>query len=323
MILEQRNPPSLLSFVIPCYNEEDVLPFLRDELSRFIPTLGLKVEVILIDDGSSDRTLPFLLDWASQDAAIKVIVLARNFGHQNAATAGLNAASGDVVILLDADLQDPLDVVHEMISKYCEGYDVVYGQRLSREGESKFKRFTAWLFYRLMKAFVHPNLPADTGDFRLISRPCLNAVCSMHETHRFLRGMVAWVGFLQVSVQYHRKPRAAGATKYTFWKMFRFAANAIISFTPLPLRISLVGGFIVAFGGIVYAVYTVYRTLMYHDTVHGWSSQIIFTCVLGGAVLISNGILGEYIGRSFEELKGRPLYIEARRVNFSLPASPK
>jgi len=317
VILEQRARPSLLSFVIPCYNEEDVLPLLRDDLARFLPTLGTKVEVILVDDGSSDKTLPFLLDWAAKDPAIKVLVLARNFGHQNASTAGLNAAQGDAVVLLDADMQDPLDVVSQMVAKYCEGYDVVYGQRLSREGEGWFKLFSAWLFYRLMRTFIHSNLPPDTGDFRLISRRCLDAVCSMHEMHRFLRGMVAWVGFLQVSVQYHRKPRAAGSTKYTLWKMLRFASNAILSFTPLPLRISLVGGFLIAIGGLLYAAYTVYRTLMYHDTVHGWSSQIIFTCVLGGAVLVSNGILGEYIGRCFEELKGRPLYVVAHRVNFT------
>ena len=317
MILEQRARPSLLSFVIPCYNEEDVLPLLREDLARFLPTLGLKVEIILVDDGSSDKTLPYLLDWAAKDPAVKILVLARNFGHQNASTAGLNAAQGDAVVLLDADLQDPLDVVQEMVAKYCEGYDVVYGQRLSREGEGWFKLFTAWLFYRLMRTFIHSNLPPDTGDFRLISRRCLDAVCSMHEVHRFLRGMVAWVGFLQVSVKYHRKSRAAGTTKYTLWKMLRFASNAILSFTPLPLRISLMGGSVIALGGLLYAAYTIYRTLMYHDTVHGWSSQIIFTCVLGGAVLISNGILGEYIGRCFEELKGRPLYVVARRVNFT------
>jgi dolichol-phosphate mannosyltransferase len=317
VILEQRARPHLLSFVIPCFNEEDVLPLLKEELSRFIPTLGMAVEVILVDDGSSDQTLPFLLNWAAHDPAIKVLVLARNFGHQNASTAGLNAAQGDVVVLLDADLQDPLEVVNEMITKYCEGYDVVYGQRLSREGESWFKLTTAWFFYRIMRAFIHPNLPPDTGDFRLISRRCLDAVCSMHEIHRFLRGMVAWVGFLQVSVTYHRKPRAAGATKYTLWKMLRFASNAIISFTPLPLRISLVGGTFIAACGILYGVYAAYTTFRYHDTVPGWTTQIIFTTVIGGAVLISNGILGEYIGRSFEELKGRPLYIVAHRINFS------
>jgi glycosyltransferase involved in cell wall biosynthesis len=317
VVLQERDSPGCLSLVIPCYNEEPVLPLLRDELNRFLPTLGMPVEVILVDDGSSDQTLPLLLNWAAENPAIKILVLARNFGHQNAATAGLNAAEGDAVVLLDADLQDPLEVIRQMIAKYREGYDVVYGQRLSREGEGRFKLLSAWFFYRLMRAFIHPNLPPDTGDFRLISRRCLDAVCSMHEVHRFLRGMVAWVGFLQASVPYHRKPRAAGTTKYTLWKMLRFASNAILSFTPLPLRISLVSGCIVALAGIIYGLYAAYETIRYHDTVPGWTTQIIFTSVLGGAILISNGILGEYIGRSFEQLKGRPLYIVAHKINFN------
>lgn len=316
MILQQRTAPNCLSLVIPCYNEEAVLPILREELTRFIPKLGVQVEVILVDDGSSDKTLPLLLNWSSDDPAIKIIVLARNFGHQSAATAGLNAAKGDATILLDADLQDPLEVIPQMIEKYVQGYDVVYGQRITREGENRFKLISAWLFYRLMRTFVHPNLPPDTGDFRLISRRCLDAVSSMHEIHRFLRGMVVWVGFLQISVGYHRKSRAAGKTKYSLWKMLCFASNAIISFTPLPLKISLLVGSIIAVAGIVYGLYAAYHTIMYHDTVPGWTTQIIFTSVLGGAILISNGILGEYIGRSFEELKDRPLYVVAHRVNF-------
>jgi polyisoprenyl-phosphate glycosyltransferase len=316
VILQKRPSPRDLSLVIPCYNEEAVLPSLRDELTRFIPTLGLQVEVIFIDDGSTDQTLPLLLAWASENPVIKVLVLARNFGHQNAATAGLQAAQGEAVVLLDADLQDPLEVIPRMIEKYCEGYDVAYGQRLSRDGESWFKLVSAWFFYRLMRIFINPNLPPDTGDFRLISRKCLDAVLSMNETHRFLRGMMAWVGFLQVSVPYHRKSRAAGLTKYSLWKMVRFATNAVISFTPLPLRISLWSGFILALSGVLYGLYAAYHTYMYHDTVPGWTTQIIFTAVLGGAVLISNGILGEYIGRSFEELKRRPLFIVAHRINF-------
>ena len=317
MILQPRASPSSLSLVIPCYNEEAVLPLLRTALTRFLPTLGLPVEVIMVDDGSSDQTLSFLLNWASQDPFIKIIVLARNFGHQNASTAGLNAARGEAVVLLDADLQDPLEVIPQMVEKYCEGYDVVYGQRLSREGESWFKLVSAWFFYRFMRAFIHPHLPPDTGDFRLISRPCLDALLSMHEVNRFLRGMIVWVGFLHVSVPYNRKSRAAGSTKYSIWKMFRFALSAITSFTPLPLRISLLGGFILAMAGIIYGLYAAYHTFRYHDTVPGWTTQIIFTSVLGGAILISNGILGEYIGRCFEELKRRPLYVVAHRVNFN------
>jgi dolichol-phosphate mannosyltransferase len=315
MILQQRMPPGLLSLVIPCYNEEAVLPVLREELSAFMPKLGVPCEVVFVDDGSTDRTLSLLLSWAAENHAIKVVVLARNFGHQNAVTAGLHAARGDAVVLLDADLQDPLEVIPEMIAKYREGYDVVYGQRLSREGESWFKSASAWLFYRVTRVFVHPNLPADVGDFRLISRRSVDAVLSMHEGHRFLRGMVAWVGFLQVSVPYHRNPRVAGSTKYTLWNMARFAFNAILSFTILPLRISLVTGVVLSLGGMAYGLNAVYHTLRYHDTVPGWTSQIAFTSVLGGAILMSNGILGEYIGRCFEELKKRPLYIVAHKIN--------
>jgi dolichol-phosphate mannosyltransferase len=301
---------------MPCYNEEEVLPLLRSELTRFIPTLKIPTEIIFVDDGSRDQTLPLLLQWASEDASIKIIALARNFGHQNATTAGLDAAQGDAVILIDADLQDPLEVIPQMLERYCEGYDVVYGQRLSRAGESVFKRTTAWLFYRLMKTFIHPDLPADSGDFRLISRKALDAVCSMREVHRFMRGMVSWVGFPQIGVAYARKARAAGTTKYPVWKMVRLAWNAIISFSPLPLRISLAAGVLLALAGVGYGLWAVFGSLFYHNTVQGWTTQIVLTAVLVGAVLISNGILGEYVGRCFEELKDRPLYVVAHRVNF-------
>lgn len=316
VILQPREAPGLLSLVIPCYNEQAVLPMLREEITRFLPTLGVPVEVIFVDDGSSDQTLPLLLAWAGAAPEVKVMVLARNFGHQNASTAGLAAAGGDAIVLIDADLQDPLEVIPEMVAKYREGYDVVYAQRVKRDGEGWFKLATAWLFYRLMRAFIHSKLPPDTGDFRLVSRRCLDAICSMHEMHRFLRGMITWVGFLQVSVPYHRKARAAGSTKYTLWKMARFASHAILSFTTLPLRVSLMGGCVIALFGIIYGLVAAYNTMVYHNTVPGWTSVIVLTSVLSGAVLISNGILGEYVGRCFEELKGRPLYIVAQRVNF-------
>ena len=317
MILEPRPLPELLSLVLPCFNEQDVVPILRARLTEFIPTLPVKnVEVILVDDGSSDKTFGLLMEWAKADPRIRVIGLARNFGHQNAVTAGLDAAQGDAVVLMDCDLQDPLTVIPIMLDRYCEGYDVAYGQRLSREGESAFKKITASLFYRIMRAFIHSELPADVGDFRLVSRRCLEALKSMNETHRFLRGMVAWVGFAQVAVQYHRVARVAGSTKYPLWKMCRFAWNAILSFSPLPLRISLVVGFIVALIGLLYGVYAIVIALVFHDTVRGWTTQVVLTSLLGGAILISNGILGEYVGRIFEEIKDRPLYVVARRVNF-------
>jgi len=316
-LLHPRPDPALLSLIIPAYNEEAVVPLLRDRLKTFIDTLACDVEVLIIDDGSSDRTLELLLDWSRADERIKVLGLARNFGHQAAVTAGLDAAAGDAAVIMDADLQDPLEAINDMIERYRQGYDVVYGQRISRDGETLFKRATAWLFYRFMRYFIHKDLPPDAGDFRLISRPCLDALKSMRETHRFLRGMTAWVGFPQTAVKYHRQPRAAGQTKYPFWKMARFAWTAAVSFSPAPLRLSLAGGMTVALASLGYLLYAIVRALFWRDTEKGWPSLVAVVCFIGGAILVSIGILGEYIGRIFEESKGRPLYIISERANCS------
>jgi dolichol-phosphate mannosyltransferase len=241
--------------------------------------------------------------------------LARNFGHQAAVTAGVDEARGDAVVIMDADLQDPPAVVHRMLDEYCKGYDVVYGQRLSRQGESLFKRFTAWGFYRFMRRFIHRDLPPDCGDFRLMSRACIDALKSMRETHRFLRGMVAWVGFPQTSVKFERAPRAAGKTKYSLAKMIRFAWVAAISFSPAPLRISLAIGAITVAIGCVYGFYALARVMLGLYVVPGWTSVIILICLMGGGILMGIGILGEYIGRIFEEVKDRPLYIISTRSN--------
>lgn len=308
-VLEPRPDPSLLSFVIPLYNEFEVVPILRERLDTFLRLMPCPIEVILVNDGSTDRTLQLLIEWAAADSRVRVLGLARNFGHQIAATAGLDYATGEAVVLMDADLQDPPEVVTRMLDLYRAGYDVVYGQRTARAGETRFKLFTAWAFYRIMKTFVHSDLPADAGDFRLLSRRCLDSLRSMREVNRFLRGMVAWVGFAQIGVPYERPARAAGTTKYPLWKMLRLAWNAIVSFSPLPLRFSFFFGTILAFGGAAWATYAIARHLIVGDTVPGWTSQIVITCISGGAILISNGILGEYVGRIFEEIKERPLYL--------------
>src|ERR1700730_5223967 len=211
-LLQPRPYPTRLSLVIPMYNEELAIPYMRSALEQFMAQLRVETEIVIVNDGSTDSTLKQIVEWAHRDVRVKVVNFSRNFGHQIAATAGLDFAIGEAVVLLDADLQDPLEVVHRMIEHYCQGYDVVYGQRQARRGETPIKRFTAWLFYRLMRAFVHKNLPVDVGDFRLLSRPCLNALQQMRETHRFLRGMVAWVGFPQIAVQYERAARVAGST---------------------------------------------------------------------------------------------------------------
>jgi polyisoprenyl-phosphate glycosyltransferase len=234
--------PGRLSLVIPTYNEEVVVPLLREAVENFAGTLRSELELVLVNDGSSDHTLSYLAEWAAADARVGVLHLSRNFGHQIATTAGLDHATGDAVVIIDADLQDPLHVIHAMIDRYCEGYDVVYGQRESRAGDSAYKRVTAWAFYRIMRGMVYRDLPPDAGDFRLISRACLDAVTQMRETHRFLRGMVAWVGFPQIAVRYHRQPRVAGSTKYPLRKMLAFSWVAATSFSTLPLRFSTIMG---------------------------------------------------------------------------------
>ena len=313
--LTRRPLPELLSFVIPVFNEEEVLAVLKPRLEAVCERFPCAVELVFVNDGSLDGSLSFLLQWAASDERVKVLALARNFGHQAAATAGLDYARGDAVVLIDADLQDPPELVEQMLGRYCEGYDVVVGRRGSRAGESWFKRASAWVFYRFMRAVIHRDLPADVGDFRLISRQCLEALRSMREQHRFLRGMTAWMGFPQATVDYDREPRAAGVTKYPFRKMVALAWNAAVSFSPTPLRMSLLLGMFIAFIGFSWGAYAVGRAVIVGDTVPGWTTTIIISSMLGGTILFSNGILGEYIGRIFEEVKGRPLYVVARAAN--------
>src|SRR5439155_8659442 len=249
-LLVAREARARLSLVIPVYNEEAAIPHLREAVDGFSKTVPCALEILLVNDGSTDRTFALAAGWGAADARVRVLHLSRNFGHQIAATAGLDHATGDAVVLLDGDLQDPLPVIHQMIARYCDGYDVVYGQREARAGESAYKRLTAWLFYRLMRFLVYSDLPPDVGDFRLISRQCLDALKQMRETHRFLRGMVAWVGFPQIAVRYRRQPRVAGATKYSLKKMLAFSWIAATSFSVVPLRLSIIMGAIVGLVGI-------------------------------------------------------------------------
>jgi glycosyltransferase involved in cell wall biosynthesis len=313
--LRPRDNPALLSLVIPCFNEEPMVPVLRARLEALAATLPVPLELVLVDDGSTDRTLDLLFEWAAADARVKVLGLSRNFGHQIAVTAGLDHAGGDAVVIMDADLQDPPETIVEMLAEYRRGYDVVYGQRVARSGESWFKRLTAWAFYRTMRAFVMKDLPADTGDFRLVSRACLAALGKMRETHRFLRGMATWVGFPQTAVRYSRAARAAGQTKYPLRKMLRFAWTAALSFSPLPLRLSFLIGLLLTVIGIGYGTYAAVRFALGLYVVPGWTSMIVLLCLIGGAIQISLGVQGEYVARIFEEIKGRPLYLVATAAN--------
>jgi len=313
--LDPRPYPPLLSLVFPMFNEADAIPHLRAALTQFLEEVQDDSEVILVNDGSRDSTLAQICGWAEQDPRIKVVGLSRNFGHQSAATAGLDYASGDAIVLLDADLQDPLSIVHQMIERYREGYDVVYGKRVSREGETAFKRLTASGFYRLMQRFVYADLPADTGDFRLISRKCLSGLQQMREAHRFLRGMVAWVGYPQIEVPYQRAARVAGETKYPLRKMLRFAWIAATSFSALPLKIATLVGFIAMLLGIEEGIRAILAHILGWYTVPGWASLTVLVSLLGGATLMSIGVLGEYVGKIYEQSKNRPIYLVAQTVN--------
>lgn len=312
-----RSTPQLLSLVLPIFNEEEIIPLLRARLGALADRLPMKVEFVLVNDGSSDHSLSLLVEWSRGDKRAVVVDFARNFGHQAAVTAGLDYAQGDAVVIMDADLQDPPELVETMLQRYQEGYDVVYARRVSRDGETFFKRLTASLFYKLMKKFVHPDLPADTGDFRLVSAEAAKAIGTMREGHRFLRGMFTWIGFNQIAVEYDRAARPAGVTKYPLSKMLRFAWDAIISFSSLPLRISAYAGAIISFLGICYGAYSIVQKYIFHSTVTGWTSLIILLSIFSGFILVSLGLIGEYVGRIYEEIKQRPLYLVRRSYNTS------
>ena len=313
-ILTPRHDPKLLSIVMPFYNEQDIFPLLRPQLTKFLDNSPYPCEVIAVNDGSSDQTIDLLVNWSQTDSRIKVLNLSRNFGHEYASTAGIDHASGEAIVLIDADLQDPLELIHRMVDQYRLGYDVVCGQRVARSGESVFKKFTAWFFYRCMRVFFLKALPQDVGDFRLMSRRCVDSLRSMRELHRFLRGMVAWVGYPQVCVPYEREARVAGVTKYSLRKMIRLAWTAAVSFSALPLRISFFGAGIMTLVAIGEAI----RALIEYfsgKTVPGWTSLMVVLSMSNAALMIAVGILGEYVGRIYEEGKGRPLYLVADAWN--------
>jgi glycosyltransferase involved in cell wall biosynthesis len=314
--LVPRGNPELLSFVIPAYNEEAVLPELRRRLEGLADDLPCRVEWVIVDDGSRDRTARLLLDWAAVDSRLKLVEFARNFGHAAALTAGLDYTTGDAVVVCDADLQDPPELVHEMLERYREGYDVVYAQRTRRHGETLFKRATAAGFYVFMRTFIHRDLPPNSGDFRLMSRDAVNAVRHMREGSRFMRGMITWIGFPQTPVLYERPPRAAGETKYPLRKMLALAWDAVLSFSNSPLRAASYFGFAVFLIGAIVGLRVLVDALFFdHNLVPGWASLIVAQCLIGGAILFCLGMIGEYVGRIYEEIKQRPIYIVRRTSN--------
>lgn len=311
-----------LSVVIPIFNEEAIIDELERRLIAMIgsiPTVGDAWEVILVNDGSRDASLELLRGVAARDPRFKVLSFSRNFGHQMAITAGVDRADGQAVIVMDADLQDPPEVIREMVAEWRNGYDVVYGVRRSRAGETLFKKATAAVYYRVLRAMLGIDIPVDAGDFRLMSRPVVLALRALRERHRFVRGMVAWVGFRQCAVEYDRQARFAGETKYPLRKMIRFAVDGITSFSVLPLRIATWLGAVAGFVAVIAGLWAVYVRFFVSGVVPGWTTIMIFVAFGTSAQLLMIGILGEYVGRIYEELKRRPLYITSEEINFTTP----
>jgi dolichol-phosphate mannosyltransferase len=297
------------SIVAPIYNELENLPELYRRVKEVMDSTGEPWELILVDDGSTDGSTEVIRELGKKDKCVRPVIFARNFGHQIAITAGWDHARGEAVAIIDADLQDPPEVILEMAKKWKEGYEVVYAVRAEREGESWFKLWTASLFYRLIYRITDVKIPLDTGDFRLMDRKVVDVLKQMRERHRFPRGMSAWVGFKQIGVNYKRAARVAGETKYPFRKMFRLALNAITSFSYFPLQVATFFGFASAGIAILAIVPVVYLRMTGSQAFFGQATTLIAVLFLGGVQLISLGILGEYIGRLYDEAKGRPLYI--------------
>lgn len=313
-----------LSLVIPIYNEEAILPTLDTRLKGMLGRLGLDAEVIFVDDGSRDRSLAILRGLAERDARYRVVAFSRNFGHQRAISAGMDKSHGKAVVVMDADLQDPPEVVVEMVAKWREGFDVVYGRRRSRAGESAFKLGTAALFYRLFRVLIPIDVPLDTGDFRLMSRRVVNTMRGLRESHRFVRGLVSWVGFKQTAVDYDRSARVAGETKYPLGKMLAFAIDGIASFSIQPLRFASYVGALVGAASVFIGVAAIASHLV-GVTVPGWTTMVVLVAFLFSVQFFMIGVLGEYVGRIYEQVKRRPLYIVSEQIGFKRkrPRAPK
>jgi glycosyltransferase involved in cell wall biosynthesis len=300
--------PLLLSIVAPAYNEEEVLPEFHRRLSQVLHGLDIACEIIYINDGSKDATATLLHVIQQDDPRVAIVDLSRNFGKEIAMTAGLDHAGGDAVVVIDTDLQDPPELIPELVKHWREGYDDVYARRVSREGESGMKRATAHLFYRLLRALSNVDIPPDTGDFRLLSRRAVNALKQLREQHRFMKGLFTWVGFERKAVLYKRDPRGAGKSKWNYWRLWNLALEGITSHTTVPLRLASYLGVTVALFAFFYALYLVYDKLVHGNSVAGYPSLMVAILFLGGVQLVTLGVIGEYLGRMFDESKRRPLY---------------
>ncbi|HHW00873.1 MAG TPA: glycosyltransferase [Clostridiaceae bacterium] len=304
------------SVVVPLYNEELVINETYRVLKKVMDSTGEPYEIILVNDGSYDRTLEISKQICKENKNVRLVSFSRNFGHQAAITAGMEFACGQAIIVIDADLQDPPEVILEMIKKWKEGFDVIYGQRVERQGESFFKRATAKIYYRVLKYMSDVDMPVDAGDFRLIDRKVCDALNKLPERNRYVRGLISWLGFRQTSVKFVRKERFAGETKYSFKKMLKFAFDGITAFSHKPLKISGYLGFFISLSSFIYFVVIIYRMLFTDNMVPGWIILAVIVLFVNGVILLMLGTLGEYIGRIYDEAKGRPLYVLDEKIGF-------
>ncbi len=300
---------SLLTVVVPVFNEQDVIDVFYQRLVDSMKDIGIGLEIILVDDGSSDNSSGHIAELASRDDRICVVELSRNFGKEIALTAGLDHANGDAIVIIDADLQDPPELIPVLLQEWQAGYDVVYARRTSRKGDTLLKKITAYIFYRVMQSSSRVTIPVDTGDFRLLSRRALNALLKLREQHRYMKGLFAWIGYSQKEVLYDREARYSGRTKWSYWKLWNLALEGITSFTTAPLRLSTYMGMLTAGASFIFGAYIILQKILFGNPIEGYPSMMTIILFLSGIQLISIGVIGEYLGRMFDETKGRPLYL--------------
>ncbi len=306
------------SVVVPMYNEEEVLSETYCRLTEVMEKCGFGYEIVFVNDGSRDQTGPMLKEICERDTRVKLLDFSRNFGHQIAITAGMDYSSGQCLVVIDGDLQDPPELIPKMVEKWREGYDVVYGKRISRQGESFLKKITAALFYRFLRSMTDVSIPVDTGDFRLIDGRVRDALKHVKEKNRYVRGLISWLGFKQTAIEFEREERFAGETKYPFKKMLKLALDGITSFSYKPLKLASYVGTILSIGSFIYLIYVLAVRIFYPETVQpGWASILAVSLFFNGITLFIMGIIGEYIGRIYDEAKGRPLYIIRETKNLS------
>ena len=304
-----KDAPPVLSVVVPVYNETGGLPEFYSRLATVLRTIELPSEIVFVNDGSTDRSLQVMCVLQANDARIAIVNLSRNFGKEIAVTAGLDHVRGEAAVVIDADLQDPPEVIPALLEKWREGYDVVYARRRERHGETWLKRATAALFYRVMRHIGEMPIPENTGDFRLLNKRCLEAILSCRERRRFMKGLFAWVGFKQAAIIYDRAPRFVGKTKWSYWRLWNLAIEGITSFTIAPLKLATYFGVTTALVALLYAAYILCRTFVLGRELPGYASLMVAILFLAGVQLIALGVIGEYVGRIFVEAKGRPLYL--------------